>query len=346
MLRQRRKPITPIELVKDCDAFVKVENDLKEPTTTGGTIAVLTATVVLCLIFIHIVSFRNTLLKYDYSVDWDHESKLKINIDLTVATQCALIGSDVLDVTNRNPLEAGKLDEEDTWFQLSAKQAKVFKKLQLGNEILRKQYHAIHDIVWLTGYNAHNEELPKRSFSLFGSHAHLSPLGIDSAMNFSHRIDHFSFGQPSPGLVQPLNGDLKLSNMSNQIYQYFIEVVPTVVQTRHANVETYQYAVTERSRTINHDSGSHGIPGIFVRYEISPMKITVKEVNRSYWFLLVEIGGIIGGVFATSGMIHSFISIMYESIYKKCEKTHCEINETVVVAKNDIGITPESSVVI
>jgi hypothetical protein len=32
----------------------------------------------------------------------------------------------------------------------------------------------------------------------------------------------------------------------SQIFQYFLEVVPTVVQTSYANVETYQYAVTEK----------------------------------------------------------------------------------------------------
>jgi hypothetical protein len=34
------------------------------------------------------------------------------------------------------------------------------------------------------------------------------------ALNFSHRIDHLSFGLPTPGLIQPLNGDLKIANSS------------------------------------------------------------------------------------------------------------------------------------
>jgi hypothetical protein len=36
-LRQRRTPIIPVEIVRSLDAFVKVENDFKQPTTTGGT---------------------------------------------------------------------------------------------------------------------------------------------------------------------------------------------------------------------------------------------------------------------------------------------------------------------
>jgi hypothetical protein len=36
-LRQRRKPMMSIDIVRDLDAFVKVENDFKQATTTGGT---------------------------------------------------------------------------------------------------------------------------------------------------------------------------------------------------------------------------------------------------------------------------------------------------------------------
>ncbi|CAF2860249.1 unnamed protein product [Rotaria sp. Silwood2] len=377
-IRQRRKPVIPIEIVRDLDAFVKVENDFKQPTTTGGTISIITIIVVICLSIVHIATFQSNTLKYDYDVDWDHDSKLKINIDMTVAMSCSLIGSDVLDVTNTNPLESGKLDEEDTWFELSPRQQRAFNSLQAGSKLIRQQYHAIHDLLWLSGHTI--EQLPERevkldrkpdacrlhgtlevnklagnfhiilgkSFSFFGAHAHISPMGVQ-ALNFSHRIDHLSFGLPTPGLIQPLNGDLKIANTGSQIFQYFLEVVPTVVQTSYSNVETYQYAVTEKTRTIDHNSGSHGIPGIFIRYEISPLKITVKEILQSYWLLLIEIGGIFGGVFATSGMIHSLISIVYDTLSKQCSnaqlredirKKSTNEDQTTTVA---IGITPESS---
>ena len=140
-LRQRRKPIIPIDIVRDLDAFVKVENDFKQPTTTGGTsksdvcsseffrtnllilVSIITIAAVIVLSFIHIATFQNNTLKYDYAVDWDHDSKLKINVDMTVAMNCPckfivrssffmmninsflVIGSDVLDITNTNPME-------------------------------------------------------------------------------------------------------------------------------------------------------------------------------------------------------------------------------------------------
>jgi len=46
------------------------------------------------------------------------------------------------------------------------------------------------------------------------------------------------------------------------MYQYFISIVPTVYKDVQDNVIiTNQYAITEYRRAIDHDRGSHGIPG-------------------------------------------------------------------------------------
>ncbi len=55
---------------------------------------------------------------------------------------------------------SGKLQEEDTWFELSPKQQKAFDRLQAGYRLIREQYHALHNLLWLSGHTV--EELPKR----------------------------------------------------------------------------------------------------------------------------------------------------------------------------------------
>lgn len=45
-------------------------------------------------------------MEYKYTVDQDLDKKLSINIDLTVAMPCNLIGADVLDIWGR---EIGEL---------------------------------------------------------------------------------------------------------------------------------------------------------------------------------------------------------------------------------------------
>jgi hypothetical protein len=65
--------------------------------------------------------------------------------------------------------------------------------------------------------------------------------------------------------------------------------------------------------------------------------------------LLIEIGGICGGVYATSGMIHSLISVIYDAAFKQCsniqllngaQQRSMNANNPSTVA---IGITPDSS---
>lgn len=105
-----------------------------------------------------------------------------------------------------------------------------------------------------------------------------------TAYNFSHRIDHLSFGEAIPGIISPLDGTEKvsadctsvLSNIfiwicavsltivweklllhwanrylwllspANHMFQYFITIVPTKLNTYQVSAETHQYSVTEQ----------------------------------------------------------------------------------------------------
>lgn len=81
-------------------------------------------------------------------------------------------------------------------------------------------------------------------------HIHLSSIFDNGPQNFSHRIDRFSFGEHTAGIIQPLEGDERIITDSKMLMQYFIEVVPTDVQTFMSNVKTFQYSVRENSRTV------------------------------------------------------------------------------------------------
>merc|ERR1712126_626188 len=57
-------------------------------------------------------------------------------------------------------------------------------------------------------------------------HAHMNFFGAER-FNFSHRIDHFSFGSPTSGLLYPLDGDVVIQSEENEQFNYIINVVPT-----------------------------------------------------------------------------------------------------------------------
>jgi len=53
-----------------------------------------------------------------------------------------------------------------------------------------------------------------KSLSVPHGHIHISAFMTDRDYNFTHRINKFSFGGPSPGIVHPLEGDEKIADNS------------------------------------------------------------------------------------------------------------------------------------
>lgn len=218
--------------------------------------------------------------------------------------------------------------------------------IQSINTYIKDEYHAVHKMLWKTGYTHTLSRLPPREDKPtgpldacrfhgtllvnklagnlhvtagkpvhgLGGHAHLSLLTGFEKLNFSHRIERLSFGEYAPGVINPLDGDEKVTQFENHLYQYFIKVVPTTVNTNAAKADTHQYSCTERNREINHAGGSHGVPGIYFKYDVAGLKIHVTEQHKPYWQFLVRLCGIVGGIFATSGMLHSLVGFIYDVI--------------------------------
>lgn len=82
-------------------------------------------------------------LVFRFKPDTDMDSKLKIHVDLTVATPCRSIGADILDSTNQNVFSFGVLEEDDTWWDLCPAQRNYFEYIQHLNGYLREEYHSL-----------------------------------------------------------------------------------------------------------------------------------------------------------------------------------------------------------
>ncbi|XP_052067430.1 endoplasmic reticulum-Golgi intermediate compartment protein 2-like [Mytilus californianus] len=340
-----------LKVVKELDAFPKVLDDYKETTATGGGVSLAVFAVIIILVLSEVIYYARTELKFDYEVDTQMDGKLKINIDITVAMRCNALGADVVDSTGQNfgHQNFGSLEMDDTYFELSTEQRRYLDIIQDVNKYLREEYHAIQELMWLSGsvYTSFRKGMPERkdkpshrpdacrihgtlivnkvagnfhitagkSIPVFPSgHAHISFNIGDNEMNYTHRINHLSFGDIVHGVVSPLDGEEKITKDNYHLFQYFIQVVPTEVRTYRANVDTYQYAVTERNRTINHAKGSHGISGIFYKYDLNSLKIRVREQHQPIWQFLVRLCGIIGGVFSVAGMMRNWSGFLADII--------------------------------
>ncbi|XP_067906708.1 endoplasmic reticulum-Golgi intermediate compartment protein 2 [Heterodontus francisci] len=334
-----------LNLVKELDAFPKIPDSYIETSTSGGTVSVIAFTTIALLSIMEFFVYRDTWMKYDYEVDKDFASKLRINLDITVSMKCHYIGADVLDLAETMVAASEGLKYEPTVFELSSRQRMWQRTLQ---KIRRKvqEEHSLQDLLFKSAFKGSPTVLPSREDRLSyphdacrihghlyvnkvagnfhitvgkaiphpRGHAHMAALISHDVYNFSHRIDHYSFGEPIPGLINPLDGTEKVAIDHNQMFQYFITIVPTKLNTYKFSADTHQYSVTERERVINHAAGSHGVSGIFMKYDISSLMVTVTEQHMPLGQFLVRLCGIIGGIFSTTGMLHGFVGFLVDVI--------------------------------
>ena len=97
-------------------------------------------------------------------------------------------------------------------------------------------------------------------------------------------------------------------------FQYFIEVVPTEVWGLTGRSTTYQYSVKEHTRPINHESGSHGTPGIYFKYDLSALKVEVTKDREGLLQFLVRLCASVGGLVSTSYIVCGLAKQLVEAV--------------------------------
>ena len=108
-------------------------------------------------------------------------------------------------------------------------------------------------------------------------------------------------------------------------YQYYLSVVPTVYTTDARHLErinpaespssndeasskdtlssssktvfTNQYAVTEQSHTVPEQA----VPGIFVKFDIEPILLTIAEETEGFLGLVVRLVNVVSGILVAGG---------------------------------------------
>ena len=344
-MRRRR---SALKVVKEFDAFPKVEDDYQESTARGGTISVISLTLIAILVISEFFYYLSTDVHYKYSVNTDMDSKVLLTVDMTVATPCEYLGADIIDLAGESKTVSGAMKMESAVFKLTEEQIMYLKaKRKLANLRL-DNVRALIDLPIIEGAGREmpggqgdsGDALKPDSCRLHGSmdvkrvaanfhvtmgrsiphpqgHAHLNVFIPKDMLNFSHRIDHLSFGPPVPGAINPLDATLKITHDKYHLFQYYMQVVPTKFSTYHHSVSTNQYSVSERNRTINHQKGSHGAAGVFFKYDMNSMMVEIVEERKPFGQFLVRLCGIIGGIFATSGMLNAFIGSLTDGVISR-----------------------------
>lgn len=342
-MRRRR---SALKVVKEFDAFPKVEDDCQRPTTRGGTLSIISLSFIAILVVSEFFYYRGTEIRYKYSVDADMDAQLLLTLDITVAMSCQHLGADLIDNAGESRQLNDVIKMEAVDFQLTDLQMSFLRAKQK----LQNQYNhakAVGDLTIIEGIrdikmpqtqDRQLENSPEiQACRLHGSfevkkmagnfhittgrsiphpqgHAHLNVYVPKDAINYSHRIDQLAFGPPIQGVLNPLDSAYQITKQRNHQFQYYMQVVPTKFRTYHNTHTTNQYSVRERNRTIDHSRGSHGMAGIFFKYDMSPFMVEVQELRRPFWQFLIRLSGIVGGIFATSGMLNSLVGSLTDGV--------------------------------
>ncbi|KAJ4972320.1 hypothetical protein NE237_005419 [Protea cynaroides] len=157
---------------------------------------------------------------------------------------------------------------------------------------------------------------PGKSFHQSNIHVHdLLEIQAEN-YNISHKINHLSFGEEIPGVVNPLDGVSWTQQTSSGMYQYFINVVPTIYTNRKGRrINSNQFSVTEHFRSA--DGYPQSLPGVFFFYDFSPIKVAFTEEKESLLHFLTNICAIVGGMFTVSGIVDAFIYHGQRAMRKK-----------------------------
>ncbi|KAK5170149.1 uncharacterized protein LTR77_004734 [Saxophila tyrrhenica] len=147
-----------------------------------------------------------------------------------------------------------------------------------------------------------------------------------TSFNFSHHVNELSFGPFYPSLINPLDSTVATTESHFYKYQYYLSVVPTIYTTdpkslrsidkyhespssgsdgleQHPHrysrnhVFTNQYAVTEQS----HPVPENHVPGVFVKFDIEPILLTIAEEWSSIPKLFVRLVNVISGILVAGG---------------------------------------------
>ena len=82
------------------------------------------------------------------------------------------------------------------------------------------------------------------------------------------------------------------------VYQYFLRVIPTTyISSSRQRLSTSQYAVTASSRSFEHGKG---VPGLFFKYDLDGMALTIRERTTSLYHFLIRLAGVVGGVWTVA----------------------------------------------
>ncbi|KAH8171288.1 endoplasmic reticulum vesicle transporter domain-containing protein [Sarocladium implicatum] len=337
-------------IVSAFDAFPKSKPQYVTRTSGGGKWTVAMAFFSVILLWAEVSRWWRGYETHNFVVEKGISHEMQINLDVVVRMGCGDLHVNVQDAAGDRILAANRLRRENTvWTQwVDNKGMHKLGRDSNGKVVTGAGWQNfgyqdegfgeehVHDIVATAKKRAKWAKTPKirgtaDSCRIYGSidinkvqgDFHITARGhgyremgehLDhKRFNFSHIISELSYGPFYPSLVNPLDRTVNTAKVNFHMFQYYLSVVPTLYKHGSRYLRTNQYAVTEQSKEI----GERQIPGIFVKYDIEPIMLTVEENRDGILKFLVKVINVISGVLVAGHWGFTLSDWLREVIGKK-----------------------------
>ncbi|OCF60787.1 endoplasmic reticulum-Golgi intermediate compartment protein 2 [Kwoniella mangroviensis CBS 10435] len=307
--------------IKSFDAFPKVQSTYTVQSRRGGVLTAVVGFIIFLLVLNDLGEYLYGAPDYSFHVDHELEKDLQLNVDLTVAMPCHYLSIDLRDAVGDRLHLSNSFVKDGTHFNTAGatsmkrtpNQKRTFtgiqrllfsppsrKGVKKSQAAYRPTYDSVPDGPACRIYGS--VEVKKVTANLHITtlgHGYMSFEHTDhQLMNLSHIVHEFSFGPFFPAISQPLDKSYEIAKEPFTIFQYFLRVVPTTyIDAARRRLVTSQYAVTDYSRSFEHGKG---VPGIFFKYDLEAMALTVRERTTSLYQFLIRLVGVIGGVWTVA----------------------------------------------
>jgi len=300
------------------DAFPKLPSSYKARSESRGFFTLFVALIAILLVLNDVGEYIWGWPDYEFSIDTQGQTFMKVNVDMVVNMPCQYLTVDLRDVVGDRLFLSKAFRRDGTRFDIGqATTLKEHAQALSARQAIAQSRNSRGLFSWF--HRAEPEFRPTYNYETDGSacriygslltkkvtanlhittlgHGYNSPIHVGhDKMNLSHVITEFSFGPYFPDIAQPLDYSFEIAREPFMAYQYFLHVVPTTyIVPRSPPLDTNQYSVTHYTRKLEHFQGT---PGIFFKFDLDPMVITIHQRTTSLVQFIIRCVGVIGGVF-------------------------------------------------
>ncbi|KAL0252243.1 hypothetical protein SLS55_010698 [Diplodia seriata] len=272
------------------DAFPKTKKTYLQQTTQGANWTLLLIVTCVWLSITETMRWWVGETSHTFSVEKGVGHEMQINLDVVVAMRCDDLHVNIQDASGDRILAGSALTKDNTRWLTWVEKSKNVHKLERSQG--QKRIYGSLDANRVQG----DFHITARGHGYMAFGEHLD----HSQFNFSHQINELSFGPYYPSLTNPLDDTRSVTPTENDHFykfQYYLSVVPTVYTDNSHTIVTNQYAVTEQSHGVSEVS----VPGVFVKFDIEPIMLTISEYNGGFLALLIRLVNVVSGVMVAGG---------------------------------------------